>query len=228
MNPVRIVIADDHALIRHGLRLLLAREPGFEIVAEAADGYEAVAAVTRHVPDVAILDVGMPNMNGIEAARRISSSLPAVRIVILTIHSEECYLVGALKAGASAYVLKNSADSEIADAVRAVNCGKAFFSPKICGILASEYTKRREQSEDADGSGVLTSRERQILQLLAEGQSNKEIAGILNLSVTTVISHRQHIFHKLNLRNLAELILYALRTGVIFPQRDRSMAGSGL
>jgi len=220
MGPIRILIADDHAIIRRGLRGLLAHEPGFEVIAEASDGREAVEVAQRTHPHVAILDIGMPNFNGIEAARQISEKLHDVQIVMLTVHTDECYLLNALQVGARGYVLKSSAESEIVDAVRAVSQGKAFFSPKVSRILADEYIQYLKYAHVEDSYDLLTSRERQILQLLAEGQSNKDVATILNLSPTTVICHRQHIFQKLNLHSLTDLILYALRKGVISVQRD--------
>jgi two-component system, NarL family, response regulator NreC len=222
MRAVRILIADDHALIRSGLRTLLAHEPSFEVVAEASDGREAIEAAERELPDVAVLDISMPNLNGIEAARRISTGLSSVQVVMLTVYSDECYLLNALKAGARGYVLKSSAESEIVDAVRAVSQGKAFFSPKVSRILADDYTRFLTQEQAENSYDLLTPRERQILQLLAEGQSNKDIATILDLSPTTVICHRQHIFQKLNLHNLSDLILYAIRQGVISSPLDRS------
>ncbi|HLI86790.1 MAG TPA: response regulator transcription factor [Bryobacteraceae bacterium] len=225
MNAIRILIADDHALIRSGLRALLAHEPSFQVVAEAANGQEAIEAAERERPHVAILDIGMPGLNGIEAARRISGAVPNVHLIMLTVYSDEGYLLNALRAGARGYVLKSSAESEIVDAVRAVSEGKAFFSPKISRILADDYMRFLEEKRVPDTYDLLTGRERQILQLLAEGQSNKDIATILNLSPTTVICHRQHIFQKLNLHNISDLILYAIRKGVIASQFDRSPAG---
>jgi two-component system, NarL family, response regulator NreC len=222
MNATRILIADDHALIRGGLRTLLSHEPTFQVVAEAANGQEAVEAAERERPHVAILDIGMPGLNGIEAARRISAAVPNVQLVMLTVYSDEGYLLNALRAGARGYVLKSSAESEIVDAVRAVSEGKAFFSPKVSRILADDYMRFLEEKRVPDTYDLLTDRERQILQLLAEGQSNKDIATILNLSPTTVICHRQHIFQKLNLHNISDLILYAIRKGVISSQFDRS------
>jgi two-component system, NarL family, response regulator NreC len=222
MDSVRILIADDHALIRGGLRTLLSHEPRFQVVAEAANGLEAVEAAERERPQVAILDIGMPNLNGIEAARRISAAVPNVQLVMLTVYSDEGYLLSALRAGARGYVLKSSAESEIVDAVRAVSEGKAFFSPKVSRILADDYMRFLEEKRVSDSYDLLTDRERQILQLLAEGQSNKDIATILNLSPTTVICHRQHIFQKLNLHNISDLILYAIRKGVISSQFERS------
>ncbi len=218
MNPVRILVADDHAIIRRGLRALLAHDPEFDIVAEACDGLEAVELAGRVRPDVAILDISMPSLNGLEAARRILAALPDTQIVLLTVHSDESYLLGALKAGARGYVLKNSAEIEIVEAVRAVSNGKAYFSPKVSRILADEYLRDLQAQNVDDPYDLLTGRERQILQLLAEGQSNKDIANLLNLSPTTVICHRQHIFQKLDFHNVADLILYAIRKGIVSPE----------
>jgi two-component system, NarL family, response regulator NreC len=222
MSSVRILIADDHALIRSGLRALLVHEPGFEVVAEASDGQEAIEIAQRTNLHVAVLDIGMPKLNGIEAARRIAAFERNIQVVMLTVYSDECYLLNALRAGARGYVLKSSAESEIVDAVRAVSEGKAFFSPKVSRILADDYMRYLEREKVDDSYDLLTSRERQILQLLAEGQSNKDVATILNLSPTTVICHRQHIFQKLNFHNLSDLILYAIRKGVISSEFDRS------
>jgi len=215
MSPVRILIADDHAIIRSGLRALLSHEPGFEVVAEAADGREAVELAERELPHVALLDISMPTLNGLEAARQISAKSNTVQLVMLTVHTDECYLLNALKAGARGYVLKSSAEFEILEAIRAVSQGKAYFSPKVSRVLADEYMRYLQANQVEDSYDLLTGRERQILQLLAEGQSNKDVANILDLSPTTVICHRQHIFQKLNLHSLADLILYAIRKGVI-------------
>jgi len=219
MGSVRILIADDHAIIRRGLRALLASEPGFDIVAEAADGAEAVSLAEQEAPNVAILDISMPNLNGLEAARRISSKLREVQLVMLTVHADDCYLLSALKVGARGYVLKSSVESEIVDAVRAVVQGKAYFSPTVSKMLADDYLHYLKATQVEDEYDLLTGRERQILQLLAEGKANKDIATLLDLSPTTVISHRQHIFQKLNFHSLADLILYAIRKGVIARQQ---------
>jgi DNA-binding NarL/FixJ family response regulator len=218
MPRVRILLADDHAIIRRGLRTLLTHEPAFEIVAEASDGRQALELARREHPQVAVLDVGMPVMNGIETARQICAHLPDTQVVMLTVHSDESYLLSALKAGARGYVLKSSAEMEVVEAVRAVSNGKAFFSPRVSRILADEYVRYLEERNVTDSYDLLSARERQVLQLLAEGQSNKDIAAILNLSPTTVICHRQHIFQKLNLHGVADLILYAIRKGVISAQ----------
>ena len=219
MGPVRILLADDHAIIRRGLRALLAHEPGFEIVAEASDGAEAVKLAEHEIPHVAILDISMPNLNGLEAARQISTKLRDIQLVMLTVHADECYLLSALKAGARGYVLKSSAEFEIVEAVRAVSQGKAYFSPKVSRILADDYMRYLEATHVNDAYDLLTGRERQILQLLAEGHGNKDIATLLDLSPTTVICHRQHIFQKLNFHTLADLILYAIRRGIIVSQQ---------
>jgi len=215
MGPVRILIADDHAIIRSGLRSLLAHDPGFEIVAEASDGREAVELASEKNPGIAILDISMPYLNGLEAARRISEKSRDIRLVMLTVHADECYLLGALKVGALGYVLKSSAEFEIVEAVRAVSLGKTWFSPKVSRMLADDYLRLLKQQKVEDPYDLLTGRERQILHLLAEGQSNKDIAGLLDLSPTTVVCHRQHIFQKLNLHSLADLMLYAIRKGLI-------------
>jgi two-component system response regulator NreC len=215
MGAIRILIADDHAIIRRGLRALLSHEPGFEVVAEACDGMEAVELAEREAPQVAILDISMPTLNGLEAARRISGKRSDVQFVMLTVHADDCYLLSALKVGARGYVLKSSAELEIVEAVRAVAQGKAYFSPKVSRMLADDYRNYLQATHENDEYDLLTSRERQILQLLAEGKGNKDIATLLDLSPTTVICHRQHIFQKLDFHSLADLILYAIRKGVI-------------
>jgi DNA-binding NarL/FixJ family response regulator len=220
MEPIRILIADDHAVVRRGLRTLLEHEPGLEVIAEACDGREAIALALRERPQVVILDISMPNLNGIEAGRQIAEMLPDTQIVILTVQADEAYLLSALKVGARGYVLKSSAESEVVDAVRAVSQGKAFFSPKVSRILADDYTRYLQREQATDAYELLTDREREILQLLAEGASSKDVAGTLGLSPTTVICHRQHIFQKLNLHSLADLILYAVRKGIISPERS--------
>ncbi len=212
-GAIRVLIADDHTMIRSGIRLLLERESGFEVVGEAADGRQAVTLAFARRPDIIMLDVTMPVLNGIEAARQISVELPNTRIIILSMHSDEGYVLRALKAGARGYLLKDSGESDVINAIRAVSEGKAYFSPEISRMLVEDYIRQHQGVEDR--YELLSTREREVFQLLAEGKSNKEAATILNLSLYTVESHRTHIFQKLCLHNLPELILYAVRKGVI-------------
>ena len=212
---IRILLADDHTVIRKGLRLLLESQPGFKVVAEASDGRETVALAESHAPNVIVLDVAMPNLNGIEAARQISARNAQSAIVILSMHSDESYVLRALKAGARAYLLKDSAEDDLINAVKAVNSGKAYFSPVISKMLVEDFMRQLHEREVEDSYELLTSREREILQLLAEGKTNKEIATVLNLSPHTVETHRGNILQKLNLHSVPELILYAVRKGVI-------------
>jgi two-component system, NarL family, response regulator NreC len=214
MNPIRILLADDHIVIRKGLRLLLESQSGFKVIAEASDGRETVAMAEAHQPDVVVLDVAMPTLNGIEAARQISTKLPQTAIVFLSMHSDEGYVMKALKCGAKAYLLKDSAEYDLINAIRAVSEGKAFFSPAISKMM-EEYMRQMQDREIEDSYELLTTREREVLQLLAEGKTNKEVASILNLSLYTVETHRGNILQKLNLHSGAELILYAVRKGVI-------------
>ena len=215
MNPVRILLADDHTVMRSGLRLLLERQPNLKVVGEAADGRQAVTLSESANPDVVIMDIGMPNLNGIEAARQIVSRSPRTAIAILSMHSDESYVIRALKAGARAYLLKDSAEADLLAAVRALTEGKSFFSPAISKILVEDYMRQLERQGAEDTYELLTNREREILQLLAEGKTNKEAASLLNLSLYTVETHRTHILQKLNLHNVPELILYAVRKGII-------------
>jgi DNA-binding NarL/FixJ family response regulator len=215
MKNVRIVLADDHTVVRKGLRLLLASQPGFTVVADAADGREAVALAEHHRPDVVVMDIAMPILNGIEAARQILARLPHVAVVFLSMHADESYVLKALKSGARAYLLKDSAEQDLIQAVIAVSEGKAFFSPAISKMLVEDYMRQMREREVEDSYDLLTTREREVLQLLAEGKNNKEAASLLNLSLYTVETHRSNIFQKLNLHSSAELILYAIRKGVI-------------
>jgi DNA-binding NarL/FixJ family response regulator len=215
MKTIRILLADDHTVVRKGLRLLLESHAGFEVVADAADGREAVTLAEANRPDVVVIDVAMPNLNGIEAARQILSKAPQTAIVFLSMHSDESYVLKALKAGARAYLLKDSAEYDLVSAVKAVSEGKAFFSPAISKMLVEDYMRRMQEQQVEDSYDLLTTREREVLQLLAEGKNNKEVAQLLNLSLYTVETHRSNIFQKLNLHSSAELILYAIRKGVI-------------
>ena len=215
MTPVRILLADDHTVMRNGLRLLLERQANLQVVGEASDGRQAVALIEKTNPDVVIMDIAMPNLNGIEATRQIVNQNPRTAVAILSMHSDESYVIRALKAGARAYLLKDSAEADLLAAVRALTEGKSFFSPAISRILVEDYMRQLQSRGAEDTYELLTNREREILQLLAEGRTNKEVANMLNLSLYTVETHRMHILQKLNLHSVPELILYAVRKGII-------------
>lgn len=209
------MIADDHALVRSGLRALLERDGEFQVIAEAVDGSEAVDLALLHKPDVILLDVAMPRLSGPDAAQSISQKLPAARIVMLSMHSDEAYVLRALKAGARGYLLKASPEADVLAAIRAVAAGNAYFSPSITKLLVEEYVveaRRRGVDESYD---LLSAREKEVLHVLVSGKNNREIADLLFISVATVETHRNNIFQKLHLHNLAELILYAVRKGLI-------------
>lgn len=212
---IRILLADDHTVVRKGLRLLVENEPGFTVIGDAANGREAVALAEAHRPDVIVMDVAMPILNGIEAARQITGKLPSTSVVFLSMHSDESYVLKALKAGARAYLLKDSAEHDLINAIKAVSEGKAFFSPAISKMLVEDYVRQMQAHNVEDTYELLTTREREVLQLLGEGRSNKEVASILELSLHTVETHRSNILQKLNLHTGAELILYAIRKGVV-------------
>lgn len=215
MSAIRILLADDHIVMRRGLRLLLESQPEFSVVAEASDGREAVQQAEATHPDVVVLDIAMPNLNGIEAAERISAAQPNTAIVILSMHSDEGYVLRALKVGAKGYLLKDSAEGDLIEAIKTVHQGKTFFSQEISNMLVEDYVREIRTRGFEDSYDLLTSREREILQLLAERKSNKDIAQALHLSPYTVETHRRNLQEKLNLHSLAELILYAVRKGLI-------------
>jgi two-component system response regulator NreC len=215
VKQIRILLADDHNVMRRGLRMLLESHPEFTVVAEAADGRQAIeqAAATR--PDVIVLDIAMPLLSGTEAAERITEMLPDSAVIILSMHSDEAYVLRALKAGAKAYLLKDSAESDLIQAITAVSKGKAFFSPEVSRMLVEDYMREIKARGVQDSYELLTVREREILHLLAGGKSNRDIASLLNISPFTVETHRRNLQEKLNLHSLAELILYAMRKGLI-------------
>jgi len=215
MRKIRIVLADDHKLMRSGLRVLLEQQPDLTVVGEASDGREAVALVASQRPDVLVMDIGMPSLNGIEAAAQVTKGNPEAAIVMLSMHSDESYVLRALKAGAKGYLLKDSAEADLIRAVRAVAEGKSFFSPAVSRVLLDDYVRKLNRSGTEDPYELLTPREREVLQLVAEGKSSKEVAQLRNLSVYTVETHRSNIMEKLNLHGVPELILYAVRKGII-------------
>jgi len=215
MNRVRVLLADDHAILRSGLRLLLDREADLDVVAETGDGRSAVELAIEFSVNVVVMDVGMPGLNGIEATAQILRRRPETGVVILSMHSDESYILRGLRAGARGYILKESAEVELIAAIRAVTAERSFFSPKVSRLLQQEHVDRVRRAGGEDTFSLLTEREREILQLLAEGGSNKEIAGNLHLSVLTVETHRKRILEKLNLHGTADLILYGVRKGIV-------------
>lgn len=215
MNPIRILLADDHNILRDGLRLLLERQAGLAVVGEAADGREAIERTDQFQPDLVIMDIAMPGVNGIEATRRIIQKHPTTGVLILSMHYDESYIIRSLKAGARAYLLKDSLKSDLISAIHAVAEGKSFFSPKISRILQEDYMQALTDKGSEDSYELLTTREREILQFIAEGKTNKEMASALNLSLYTVDTHRTHILRKLNLHSVPEVMLYAVRKGII-------------
>ncbi len=213
--PIRILLADDHTVMRDGLRALLEKQADMAVVAEAADGRESVRLAEEESPDVVVMDIGMPNMNGIEATRRIVAARPHTGVVILSMHQDESYVLRSLKAGAKGYLLKDSLRSEVIEAIRAVAQGRSYLTRKISRILQEDYVTEMERRGLEDSYDLLTDREREVLQMVAEGHTNKEVAGALNVSLTTVETHRTHILQKLGLHSVPDLVLYAVRKGII-------------
>ena len=212
---IRVLLADDHGVVRKGLRFLLDRQPGVEIVGEANDGREAVRIAAATDPDIVIMDIAMPMLNGIEATAQMAKRNPRVGVIILSMHSDADYLLSALNAGAKGYLLKDSAEVDLIRAIQAVSKGTPFFSPEIAKTMLEDYMRFLQQRNLQDSYDLLTEREKEVLQLLAEGKSNKEVATILDVSVYTVDTHRTHLMQKLNLHNTAEIVLYAVRKGLI-------------
>lgn len=215
MKKCRILLADDHGVVRKGLRFLLESEPGLEVVGEAADGRQAVDMAAELKPDVIVMDIAMPRLNGIEATRQIVRDRPEIAIVMLSMHSDEEYLVRTLSAGAKGYLLKDSAEGDLVRAVHSVSEGKPYFSPAIAKTLLDDYLRHLQQRGLTDSYDLLTDREKEVLQLLAVGKTNKDIATILDLSPYTVETHRTHIMQKLDLHNTAEIVLYAVRKKIV-------------
>jgi DNA-binding NarL/FixJ family response regulator len=214
---IRILIADDHGIVRTGLKLLLDRIPDMEVMGEAADGREAVKRAEELRPDVVIMDIGMPLLNGLEAAAQIIRQNDRVGVIMLSMYTDESYVVRALDAGARGYLLKDNADEDMERAIRSVAIGRPFFSPAIAQALLEDYVRLMRERGVRDSYEILTEREREILQLLAEGKSNKEAAAVLNVSPYTVETHRTNLMQKLGLHNTAEIVLYAVRKEIITP-----------
>jgi DNA-binding NarL/FixJ family response regulator len=216
VQTVRILLADDHTVVRQGLRKVLEERPDWKVVAEAGDGREALRQAEQLQPDVAIIDVAMPLLNGVETTRQIVKHVPSVRVLVLSMHADEAYITQILHAGASGYLLKDSADVDLIHAVEAVAQGKSFFSPAVARLMLDDYVKQRNgEPSIVDRYETLSDREREVFQLIAEGKTNKDIAGLLFISPSTVETHRAHIMEKLDLHSAAEIVLYAVRRGVI-------------
>jgi two-component system, NarL family, response regulator NreC len=212
---LRILLADDHGIVRRGLKSLLESQPGLEVIGEAADGLEALRLCSELSPDLLIVDISMPLMNGIEVASRAQKLEPAPGVIILSMHADESYIMRALDAGARGYLVKDATDEDLIPAVRAVAAGKPFFSPTVAAVLMEDYVRQLRARGLSDSYDLLTDREREILQLLAEGRSNKEVAALLDVGLSTVETHRANLMQKLNLHNTAEIVLYAVRKGII-------------
>ena len=212
---MRVLLADDHGIVRRGLRSLLEAQSGIDVVGEAADGLEALRVTTESKPDILILDIAMPKLNGIEVASRVQQLERPPRVIILSMHTDEAYIIRALAAGARGYLLKDATDEDLLPAIRAVASGKTYFSPAVAAVLMEDYVRQLQARGLTDSYHLLTSREHEVLQLLAEGRSNKEVASLLDLSLSTVETHRGNLMQKLNLHNTAEIVLYAVRKGII-------------
>lgn len=215
LKPISVLITDDHTLMRQGLKKLLEEDKDITICAEASDGREALSKVETLMPDIVIMDIAMPNLNGLEALKQIKKKSPDVKVLILSMHKNDEYVLQSFKSGASGFIVKDSAASEVVDAIKTIHRGEPYLSPKISKIILDDMVKSTSQSKEMTLYELLTVREREIFQLLAEGKKNIEIGKSLHISVKTVETHRAHIFEKLHLSNLAELVKYAIKIGVI-------------
>ncbi|HEX3725910.1 MAG TPA: response regulator transcription factor [Pirellulales bacterium] len=212
MKPIQVVLADDHRLLRDGIRALLERSENIEVVGEACDGREALARIKEHLPDVLLIDIGMKGMNGLEATCRANREFPSVRVLIVSMHADEEYVLQALQSGASGYVLKDAGSSELEFAIGAVARGETYLTPAISRHIIDNYVRRVEGDEAA---AVLTPRHREVLQLIAEGNTTKKIAAILKLGVKTVDTHRTQLMERLDIHDVAGLVRYAIRHRIV-------------
>jgi two-component system, NarL family, response regulator NreC len=212
---LRVLLADDHSIVRRGMRSLLETEDSVEIVAEAADGLEALRLCEEHHPDLLILDVAMPKLNGIDVAARAQKMQPPPLAIMLSMYLDESYVMRSINAGARGYLLKDATDEDLLPAIRAVAAGRSFFSPAVSGVLAAEYVEQLQERGLTDSYDLLTDREKEVLQLLAEGRSNKEVAALLEVGLSTVETHRGNLMQKLGLHSTAEIVLYAVRKRLI-------------
>lgn len=212
---IRILLADDHTILRAGLKMIVNKQPDMEVVGEAQDGRQAIHEAQRLQPDIILMDITMPDINGIEATKQIKRSLPDIRILILTMHEHDEYVFQALRAGASGYMLKEAADTELITALHVIQSGQFYLSPAAQSVMVGDYLQRVRTGEEKDSYSSLTEREREILKLVAEGHTNNQIAERLIISPKTVDTHRTHIMDKLNLHSRAELVKYAMRRGLL-------------
>jgi two-component system, NarL family, response regulator NreC len=215
MAKLRVLLVDDHTVVRQGLRKILESDDEIEIVGEAGDGRSAVDMVQRMRPHVVVMDVALPELNGIEATRQITKRVDGAKVLVLTMHSDDVYVRQSLKAGARGYLLKDSEDLDLIKAVKAVGQGGSFFSPSVSKVLLAGYLGDPTGKEVEDNVALLTDREREVLQLIAEGKTNKEVANLLNVSINTVETHRKHVMEKLDLHNTAELVRFAVRKKIV-------------
>ncbi|MEW6263714.1 MAG: response regulator transcription factor [Thermodesulfobacteriota bacterium] len=216
MDKIRVLLAEDHTIVRKGLRSILEKEAGLEVIGEAEDGREAVNKAEALHPDVVVMDIAMPGFNGLEATRRLKKDFPGMKIIILTVHANEEYVFQTLQAGASGYLVKSAAPTDLISAIHAALKGESYLSPSISRTVIDEYIRRTtEMTEGEAPFARLTRREREVLQLIAESRTNKEIANLLFISIKTVETHKAHLKEKLNLKNTAELIRYAITNGLI-------------
>ncbi|HUL74947.1 MAG TPA: response regulator transcription factor [Vicinamibacterales bacterium] len=215
MSTLRLLVVDDHTLVRQGLRRILEEQPGWTIVGEAADGRAAVQQAIDLQPDVTIMDIAMPQLNGLDATEQLTRRLPNARILMLSMYADEAYVTRAVRAGALGYLTKDAADTDLVQAVTAVSEGKSYFSPPAAKVLLDDYVRQLNERGLSDRYDTLSEREREVFQLIAEGRSNKEIAALLNISPTTVETHRARIMEKLDLHSTAEIVLCAVRKGIV-------------
>lgn len=214
MEKIKVLIADDHTILRQGIKALLDNQAGIEVIGEAKDGREALTLIERLLPDVILMDIAMPGLNGLEATRRIKKKFPGIKVLVLTMYTNEEYVFQILQAGANGYLVKETAFQDLISAIKAVHRDEAFMSPSISKKVINRYTQRVREANATTGD-MLTTREREILQLIAEGSSSKKIAEALFISPKTVETHRTHIMDKLNIHNRTDLIKYAIRTGIV-------------
>jgi len=215
MKTIRILLADDHTILRAGLKMMLNAQPDMEVIGEAQDGRQAIQEAQKLQPDIILMDITMPDMNGIEATRQIKKLMPEVKVLMLTMHEHDEYVFQALRAGASGYMLKEAADTELITALHVIQSGQFYLSPTAQSIVVGDYLQRVRTGEEKDSYSTLTEREREILKLVAEGYTNNQIAERLVISPKTVDTHRTHIMDKLNLHSRAELVKYAMRRGLL-------------